>query len=124
MFMKDSSGVLSIIEPGKISYYRNNLDSLILIGSESALEKRDYAENKISKTFPLIFGDSISMPFRCEGKYCGNHLFREVGTTTIKLDADGSIVLAENDTLRNVRRVHTIDTLESEGQVFDSCGNK
>ena len=110
MFMKDSTGVLSVIEPGKISYYRNNLDSLILIGSESALEKRDYAENKISKTFPLIFGDSISMPFRCEGKYCGNHLFREVGTTTIKVDADGSIVLAENDTLRNVRRVHTIDT--------------
>ena len=109
MFMTDSTGVLSVIEPGKISYYRNNLDSLILIGSESALEKREYAENKISKTFPLIYGDSLSMPFRCEGKYCGNHLFREVGTTTIKVDATGSIVLAENDTVRNVRRVHTID---------------
>lgn len=110
MFMTDSTGVLSVIEPGKISYYRNNLDSLILIGSESALEKREYAENKISKTFPLIYGDSLSMPFRCEGKYCGNHLFREVGTTTIKVDATGSIVLAENDTVRNVRRVHTIDS--------------
>ncbi len=41
--------------------------------------------------------------------YCGNHPFREVGTTTIKVDADGSIVLAENDTIKNVRRVHTID---------------
>ena len=109
MFMKDSAGVLSIVEPGKISYYRTTSDSLILFGRESQLEKRDYAVNKLSNKFPLIYGDSISMPFRCEGMYCGNHPFREVGTTTVKVDADGSMVLAENDTLRNVRRVHTID---------------
>ena len=42
--------------------------------------------------------------------YCGDHPFREVGTTTVKVDADGVIVLAENDTLRNVLRVHTIDS--------------
>ena len=30
--------------------------------------------------------------------------------TTVKVEADGSIVLAENETVRNVRRVHTIDT--------------
>ena len=110
MFMKDSAGVLSIAEPGKISYYRTTPDSLILIGRESQLEKRDYAVNKLSNKFPLIYDDSISMPFRCEGMYCGNHPFREVGTTTVKVDATGSIVLAENDTLRDVRRVHTIDT--------------
>lgn len=110
MFMKDSTGILSIVELGKISYYRCPPDSLILFGSESPLERRDYAENKLSKKFPLVYGDSIKMPFRCEGMYCGNHPFREVGTTTVKVDATGSIVLAENDTLRNVRRVHTIDT--------------
>lgn len=110
MFLKDSTGVLSVIEPGKISYYHSTPDSLILIGSESPLEKRDYVRKKISKTFPLEFSDSISKRFRCEGMYCGNHPFREVGTTTVKTDAVGSIVLAENDTVRNVRRVHTIDT--------------
>jgi hypothetical protein len=50
------------------------------------------------------------MPFRCEGIYCGDHPFREVGTTKVKVDAKGSIVLAENDTVRNVLRVHTIDS--------------
>lgn len=109
MFTKDSTGVISAIEPGRISYYRTTPDTLILFGSESSLEKREYAVEKISKKFPLEYGDSVSMPFRCEGMYCGDHPFREAGTTTIKVDAVGSIVLAENDTVRNVRRVHTID---------------
>lgn len=110
MFKKDSTGVLSIIEPGEISYYRTNLDSLILIGSESPLEKREYVRKKISKMFPLEYNDSVKKRFRCEGMYCGDHPFREVGTTTVNVDGTGCIVLAENDTVRNVRRVHTIDT--------------
>ena len=110
MFMKDSTGVVSVIEPGKISYYRTTPDTLILLGSESPLEKREYAINKASKKFPLEYGDSISKSFRCEGMYCGDHPFREAGTTTARVDGDGSIVLAENDTVRNVRRVHTVDS--------------
>ena len=110
MFMKDSTSVVSFIEPGKISYYRTTPDSLILLGSESALEKREYAMNKESKIFPLAYGDSISKPFRCEGMYCGDHPFREAGMTTVKVDAEGAIVLADNDTVRNVLRVHTIDS--------------
>ncbi len=109
-FVTDSTGIMSVIETGKISYYRTTPDTLILFGSESPLEKREYAEHKISKRFPLQFGDSIIMPFRCEGMYCGNHPFREVGTTRIRVDGIGSIVLAENDTVRNVQRVHTIDS--------------
>ena len=110
MFIKDSTGVVSIVEPGKIIYHHATPDSLVIFGSESPLEKRVYVRKKLSKRFPLEFGDSISKRFRCEGVYCGNHPFREVGTTTIKTDAVGSIVLAENDTVRNVKRVHTIDT--------------
>ena len=110
VFMKDSTGFISVIEPGKISYYRATTDTLSLFGCESPLEKREYTIEKISKKFPLEYGDSISMPFRCEGVYCGNHLFREVGTTTVTVDAEGSIVLAENDTVRNVLRVHSIDS--------------
>jgi hypothetical protein len=110
MFMKDSTDVVSVIVPGKISCYRATSDSLILIGSESPLEKRVYVLEKFSNKHPLEYGDSVCMPFRCEGVYCGNHLFRETGTTTVKVDGEGSIVLADNDTIRNVRRVHTIDS--------------
>lgn len=109
-FVKDSTGVVSFIEPGRIGYYLTTPDTLVLLGSESPLEKREYAERKVTKKFPLAYGDSISKPFRCEGMYCGDHPFREVGMTTVKVDADGAIVLAENDTLRNVLRVHAIDS--------------
>ncbi len=110
MFMTDSTGILSVTEPGKINYYRMTPDTLILIGSESPLEKRVYVREKVTKLFPLEYGDSVIIPFRCEGKYCGDHHFREAGTTRVKVDAKGSIVLAENDMVRNVLRVHTIDT--------------
>ena len=108
--MKDSNGVVSAFEPSRILYYRTSLDTLFLIGSESQLEKREYVQEKISKKFPLEYGDSLSRHFRCEGMYCGNHPFREEGITTVRVDAEGSLVLAENDTVRNVRRVHTIDS--------------
>lgn len=109
MFMKDSLGVVSVMEPGRISHYRTTPDTLILSGRESTLEKRDYAVEKVSKKFPLAYGDSLAVPFRCEGIYCGDHPFREAGTTTVRVDACGSVVLGENDTIRNVLRVHTID---------------
>ena len=110
MFVKDSTCMVAVLEPGKISYYRTTPDSLVLTASESPLEKRDYVWEKVLKRFPLEYGDSIVQRFRCEGVYCGSHPFREVGTTTVKTDAVGSVVLAENDTLRNVKRVHTIDS--------------
>ena len=110
MFMKDSTGVVSFIEPGRIGYYLTTPDTLVLLGSESPLEKREYAVSKVTRKFPLAYGDSISKPFRCEGMYCGDHPFREAGLTTVKVDADGAIVLAENDTVRNILRVHTIDS--------------
>ena len=108
--VEDSTGVLSVMELGKVSYYRITPDSLILFGSETPLEKREYVGDKLFKLFPLEYGDSIIKNFRSEGMYCGNHPFREVGTTTIKVDGEGSIVLAENDTIWGVRRVHTIDS--------------
>ena len=110
MFMKDSTGVLTVSEPGRLSYYRTSSDTLILFGRESSLEKRDYTIEKVSRIFPLKYGVSVSMPFRCEGMYCGDHPFREVGVTTVKVDAEGSIVLAENNTVRNVKRVHIVDS--------------
>ena len=110
LFMKDSLGAISVAEQEKVKYYRTSADTLILTGSESLLEKRDYVREKVCKLFPLEFNDSIRKVFRCDGVYCGKHPFREVGTNLVKVDAEGSIVLAENDTLKHVKRVHTIDT--------------
>jgi hypothetical protein len=72
LFVKDSTGVISVIEPGRNRYYHSTADTLMLIGSESPLEKRTYSKEKLSKRFPLEYGDSITDSFRCEGMYCGN----------------------------------------------------
>jgi hypothetical protein len=109
-FLKDSTGVVSVLEPGKISYYRTTPDTLILFGSESPLEKREYNQEKVTQIISIEYGDSVIMPFKCEGLYCGNHPFREVGTSIIKVDADGSIILRENEHVDNVRRIHIIDS--------------
>jgi hypothetical protein len=77
LFVKNRDGMVSATEPGKISYYRTTPHSLVLYGSESPLEKRVYAQEKVLMMFPLEYGDSASMPFSCEGVYCGNHLLRE-----------------------------------------------
>ena len=82
-FLKDSAGVVSVFEPGKISYYRTTPDTLILLGSESSLEKREYTVNKVAGKFPLEYSDSVGKGFRCEGMYCGDHPFREVGIDDI-----------------------------------------
>ena len=110
MFKEDSTGVISVLELDKVSYCHTTPDSHILFGSETSLEKREYVREKLFRLFPFEYGDSISKNYRCEGVYCGNHPFREVGTTTAKVDAEGSIVLAEKDTVRNVQRVHIIDS--------------
>ena len=62
MFMKDSTGVVTIMEPGKISYYHATPDTLVLFGSESTLEKREYAVSKVSKIFPLEYGNTTNIP--------------------------------------------------------------
>ncbi len=110
MFYKDSTGIVSVHEPGRILYCHTLTDTLTLVGSECPTDKRQYVRLKAINIFPLEYSKSFAKRYRCEGLYCGNHPFRETGNTSVEEDAIGSIVLAEDDTLKNVRRVHTIDT--------------
>lgn len=110
MFEKDSNNVFTFSGLGVSSYYRIISDTLIHFSCESPLKRKEYLITKLSNKFPLEYGDSVTKDFRCEGMYCGNHPFREIGTTTVHVDAIGAIILAEDDTIKNVRRVHTIDS--------------
>ena len=78
MFFKDSTGVISVVEPGKILYYRTTPDTLVQFASESPLEKREYVRKKLSKRFPLEYGDSASKLFKYEGVHHGDHPSRLV----------------------------------------------
>lgn len=110
MFAKDSTNVISITDGEKSGYYQFYSDTLVLIASESAKETMSFPKEYVCIKNILTYNDSISTRFRCDGIYCGNHPFRRVGTSTLKVDAEGSIVLAAGDTIPNVKRVHTIDS--------------
>ncbi|MBE6264032.1 MAG: T9SS type A sorting domain-containing protein [Prevotella sp.] len=109
-FNRDSNDVVSVYEHGRIKYYHVGSDTLCIFASESPLSKRNYVVPKMLVRFPLEYRDSIGKNFMCEGMYCRSHPFREIGTTMMQVDAEGSIVLSENDTIKNVRRVHSIDS--------------
>ena len=110
MICKDSADIISITDDGRMGYYYFRSDTLMLLGTESPKETRNYRKKKAVMRFPLVYNDSICKSFRCEGVYCGTHPFRELGSTVAKVDAEGVVVMAEGDTVRNVKRVHTIDS--------------
>ena len=107
-FIKDSAGVVSVYEPDWIDYCRIDGGTLVRFAGESPTDQWNYAKPQLAVRFPLAFGDSVASDFHRDGVLYGTHLYRRIGRTTVRVDASGSVVLAEGDTLRNVTRVHTI----------------
>jgi len=75
---------------------------------ESPMSKTDYTKPLLRMKFPFEYGDSIAKPFMGKGVYCGDHHFLKRGATSVVADATGTLVVGENDTLRNVLRVYTL----------------
>ena len=90
-----------------ITYYWLNNDVLFVTGKESPLCKVEYSVPLLKMRYPLAYGDSVSMPFKGNGIYCGDHYFREQGFATVIADAMGKILL-DDDTLYNTIRISTL----------------
>ena len=56
-------------------------------------------------SFPLQYGDSISSSFSGSGIYSDRLHVREYGSSSLKADASGIMLLPDGDTLRHVMRV-------------------
>lgn len=104
----DSIGRYIAIEDKQINYYFIKGDTLFEIGNESPLKETFYHKPIVNMSYPMALGDSVSVPFAGYGYYCGDHFFKESGVNTVLIDAEGSIVLSETDTLRNVLRVYKL----------------
>ena len=101
------------------TYYIYKSDTLFMVGDESPLRKAEYKQPQLLIHYPLSYGDSISAPFEGDGVYCGDHLFREQGVSTVMANATGSINL-DDDTIPNVMRVYTLKAY-SVCMDMDSC---
>lgn len=106
----------------KIYNYRFTNDSLLMTGYESPLLSVDYVQPLLIQTFPLQFGQTYSADYQGDGRYCGTHFERTLGSVRITADAIGTLILSEKDTLPNTLRVYTINT-EAIRLNRDSCRN-
>ena len=101
------------IENGQRTYYNIKGDSLLITGRESRLTKVMYDEPELFLRFPMQLGDSVEGYFHGRGTYCNRVALRNYGRYYTKVVEQGSMILPEGDTLRNVLLVHT-ERIEGE----------
>lgn len=110
---KDSEELVRCHEQGTGYTYALQADSLLFNSFENRLTKTNYDLREAYLYFPMHYGDSITGYFHGIGKYCDLLALRNYGKYTTKADGKGSILFSENDTLKNVLRLHTVRILAS-----------
>lgn len=96
-------------------YYQTSTDSLLLRGYENNLTKVEYDQPELLLHLPLTYGERQETLFHGTACYCERLFLRLFGTTSVEVDATGSMLLPSGDTLRHVSRVH-IQKLKAEQQ--------
>lgn len=104
----DSLGQLVETDDRQINYFIAKKDTLFEVGNESPLEKIYYHKPLVGMKYPMAFEDSLSAPYEGYGRYCGDHLFRESGVSTVVVDGEGTVILSKTDTLKDVLRVYKL----------------
>ena len=82
-------------------------DSLRCLGYDTRLKHMEYSEPMTLMTYPFSYGYSITNPYSGIGDYCKRLILKNGGTLMVEADAEGVIINADGDTLKNVLRVHT-----------------
>jgi hypothetical protein len=88
-------------------YYRVSGDTLLVNGYEDSKRLIRLEKPEEVMLFPMKYGDERTGWFYGKGMYCDRLELDIAGLTYTKADGTGTLVLPENDTLRNVLRVYT-----------------
>ena len=102
--------IITATSPNSIFRYKCDKSGLKLIEVECPLITMNYNVPLVQTNYSLAYGDTASYIFDGIGKYCNLYKLRRTGIILHDADATGSISLTENDTLRDVIRIHTIKT--------------
>lgn len=87
------------------NYFLNPGDSLFLSGYRNRTAYFNAILPGIELRYPFHYADSIGGFYYGEGKYSDKLAFVSQGRTMVKADAWGTMLLPDNDTLKNVMRV-------------------
>lgn len=110
LFCDSDSLEINEIEPTSICKYAFRSDSLLMIGYETPLKKIQYSTPVSQLAYPFEYGSSFFVPYSGTGSYCKTLALSTSGTMDVEADGTGTLILTENDTLRNALRVHSIRT--------------
>ena len=109
-FCCDSDSVLISLDPATLCRYEQTEDTLKLLGYETPMKDIVYEEPIPLMVYPFFRGNEIQCDYIGHGTYCKTLLMDNQGTWSIEADAEGSILVSDGDTVRNVLRLHVTKT--------------
>lgn len=109
-FCDSDSVILYASTPMRLYKYVIAGDTLKSLGYETMLKAMTYAPAVPVMTFPCFFGNRMLQSYHGLGNYCNKYTLETSGTIESEVDATGTILLHDSDTLHNVIRVHLIST--------------
>lgn len=86
--------------------YITHGDSLLLIRQGNTSMLVNYQIPELVMKYPMQYGSNSSCYFYGEGNLGGMSYIRNAGHSSVSADARGTIVTPENDTIKNMLRVH------------------
>lgn len=99
-------------EKDKLFHYLAQNDSLLIFRREHPIYSIVYQVPVTEQTFPFSYNQKIKNDFEGTGLYDNHFFVSEKGISSVTSDAYGTLVLHDDDTIRNVLRIHS--TMESE----------
>lgn len=89
-------------------YYLQRNDSLWATGFENATTYMQYAAPELKLRFPFVYGDTLYSSFEGNGQYCHRIQLAVKGYTRIVADAEGDLILPNNERVKKALRVRTL----------------
>lgn len=93
-------------------YYRIKNDRVYMIGFENPVNLMRYPDPLPVIAYPMSFGDKWSDSYTSEVIYSYTDTLYSSGTMTVEADAEGMLILPSGDTLRQVTRIKSIQTID------------
>lgn len=104
------------IEHHTAYFYRYKNNRLELIGFENPVNMMQYTRPLFVMSYPFNYGQKIEEPYTSEVVYSGEHSLVTHGSLTLEADALGTLILPSGDTIRQVVRVHSVQTIMDDAR--------
>jgi len=115
-----NGSLLMGVEHNTMYYYYLTDNRLWVLGHENPATVLRYTKSLIAGAYPMQYQDTVNYDYQSEGFYSSTIPFSSDGKVRKRADAYGMMILPSGDTLRNVLRTHTVQTIRQVFQTGDS----